>query len=416
MRRKKILNLLMVIAIMLTVFSGIMIVGHVKGWFGEKTAFGQMGGSEKDSSRIAITTLNKKGGCNIERRGIAYGLENDTNLRDGDVIKTLNGASIDVEFGDTTISFGENSEAIFHIDDAVQVNLCNGEMFISAPNPIQISLLNTVIPVESGVFHVSAPYGSAQIHVLKNEITINDKVVKAGESLSIASNEIEIKKLQVEELNDFCVEKMLEMEDGTALCIAREELERVEEDRKAMKEASLHAKLMEDEVKQSMDSSDDDREDSHMKGSSQNSEKGAGNAPDSSVEDNNNVAVKKYCTMFIQCNSILDNMENLKEGKEQFVPANGVILSISKIGFEEGDTVFDVLKKACNLAGIQMEYSWNPLYDSNYIEGINQLYEFDCGAGSGWKYKVNGWEPNYGCSSYTIKEGDSIEWYFTCGN
>jgi hypothetical protein len=107
-------------------------------------------------------------------------------------------------------------------------------------------------------------------------------------------------------------------------------------------------------------------------------------------------------------------MDNLKSGKNQFVPSNGVILAKSKISFDDGDTVFDVLKKACSLADIQLEYSWTPMYDSYYIEGINHLYEFDCGNESGWMYKVNGWFPNYGCSSYDLKEGDNIVWCYTC--
>ncbi|MBS5645235.1 MAG: DUF4430 domain-containing protein, partial [Clostridiales bacterium] len=82
--------------------------------------------------------------------------------------------------------------------------------------------------------------------------------------------------------------------------------------------------------------------------------------------------------------------------------------------FEEGETVFDVLKRACSRAGIQMEYSWTPVYNSYYVEGINHLYEFDCGNQSGWMYQVNGWYPNYGCSAYTLKDGDAIVWRYTC--
>ncbi len=41
------------------------------------------------------------------------------------------------------------------------------------------------------------------------------------------------------------------------------------------------------------------------------------------------------------------------------------------------------------------------MYNSYYVEGIGNLYEFDCGKESGWMYKVNGRFPNYGCSSYT---------------
>lgn len=55
-----------------------------------------------------------------------------------------------------------------------------------------------------------------------------------------------------------------------------------------------------------------------------------------------------------------------------------------------------------------------PIYNSAYIEGIGNLYEFDCGELSGWMYKVNGWFPNYGCSRYRLKSGDRVEWVYTC--
>ena len=59
-------------------------------------------------------------------------------------------------------------------------------------------------------------------------------------------------------------------------------------------------------------------------------------------------------------------------------------------------------------------YSWTPLYDSYYIEGIGHLYEFDAGPESGWMYKVNGTFPNYGCSSYVLTGGEEIVWCYTC--
>jgi len=122
----------------------------------------------------------------------------------------------------------------------------------------------------------------------------------------------------------------------------------------------------------------------------------------------------KSCTIQIVCNTILDNMSDLTSGKSAYVPANGVILSTTRVNFSDGDTVFDVLKSVCSYAGIQIEYSWTPMYNSYYIEGINYLYEFDCGPESGWMYKVNGWFPNYGCSSYVLSDGDSIVWTYTC--
>ena len=122
----------------------------------------------------------------------------------------------------------------------------------------------------------------------------------------------------------------------------------------------------------------------------------------------------KSCTIQIRCDTILDNMDHLTAGKNAYVPANGVILATSTVQFVDGETVFDVLNRVCSYAGIQLEYSWTPMYGSYYIEGINNLYEFDCGYESGWMYKVNGWFPNYGCSSYVLKDGDTIVWCYTC--
>lgn len=120
------------------------------------------------------------------------------------------------------------------------------------------------------------------------------------------------------------------------------------------------------------------------------------------------------CTITIVCDTILNNWDMLDPAKAGYVPNDGVILDAVSVEFEEGETVFDVLKRVCEAMGIQLEYSWTPLYDSYYIEGINHLYEFDVGGESGWMYKVNGWFPNYGCSGYTLHDGDVIVWCYTC--
>ena len=120
------------------------------------------------------------------------------------------------------------------------------------------------------------------------------------------------------------------------------------------------------------------------------------------------------CTIEVRCDTILDNMGDLAPGKSSCVPANGVILAASTVRFAQGDTVLDVLKAASSATGLQLEYSYTPGYGSYYVEGINNLYEFDCGNESGWMYKVNGWFPNYGCSAYPLKDGDVIVWCYTC--
>jgi hypothetical protein len=120
------------------------------------------------------------------------------------------------------------------------------------------------------------------------------------------------------------------------------------------------------------------------------------------------------CVLSVRCDTILDNMRMLDKEKHELVPADGVIFPPTTVTFHDGESVFNVLQREMKRAGIHMEFENTPIYNSAYIEGINNLYEFDVGELSGWMYEVNGWYPNYGCSRYQLKDGDLIEWNYTC--
>lgn len=122
----------------------------------------------------------------------------------------------------------------------------------------------------------------------------------------------------------------------------------------------------------------------------------------------------KRCTISISCATLLNNMSKLDEDDRELVPSDGWILSPVTVNFEAGDSVFDVLKRECKARGIHMEFSTAPIYNTAYIEGIGNLFEFSAGSNSGWMYRVNGKFPNYGCSLYDVKSGDVIEWLYTC--
>lgn len=120
------------------------------------------------------------------------------------------------------------------------------------------------------------------------------------------------------------------------------------------------------------------------------------------------------CIFSIECSTILNNLSNLDPDKLELVPSNGVILEPTQVTFYDGESVFDVLQRVCREKGIHIESSWTPIYNSAYVEGIHNLYEFDCGELSGWMYRVDGWYPNYGCSRYQLKDGEKVEWRYTC--
>ena len=116
----------------------------------------------------------------------------------------------------------------------------------------------------------------------------------------------------------------------------------------------------------------------------------------------------------VKCDTILQNIALLDSEKVNLVPDDGVIFEEKTVSFYEGESVFNLLMREMKRNKIHMEFVNTPIYNSAYIEGIANLYEFDCGELSGWMYKVNGWFPNYGCSRYQLKPGDKVEWVYTC--
>lgn len=120
------------------------------------------------------------------------------------------------------------------------------------------------------------------------------------------------------------------------------------------------------------------------------------------------------CKLSVSCASILNNKDELDPSKKEIIPADGWILKPVSVKLNKGESVFDVLQRVCREKNIHLEYSLTPVYNSAYIEGIGNIYEFDCGPLSGWMYKVNDWFPNYGFSRYEVKDGDDISILYTC--
>ncbi len=87
------------------------------------------------------------------------------------------------------------------------------------------------------------------------------------------------------------------------------------------------------------------------------------------------------------------------------------ILNSTTITVQSGASVWDVIKKGLDDAGISYDAKDTSL--GVYISSVNSLAEFDKGANSGWEYTVNGTKPSVGVSQYTLNSGDKIVLYYT---
>ena len=82
--------------------------------------------------------------------------------------------------------------------------------------------------------------------------------------------------------------------------------------------------------------------------------------------------------------------------------------------YPSSESSFNILSREMKKNKIHIDFETTPMYNTVYIKGISNLYEFDCGELSGWLYKINGKIQNYGCSQYILKPGDKVEFLYTC--
>lgn len=122
-------------------------------------------------------------------------------------------------------------------------------------------------------------------------------------------------------------------------------------------------------------------------------------------------ALKNSVTISINCQTAVDRGLDKQEKFQGIVPPDGVILPPTQMEISDGETVFSVLKRVTREHKIQMEYEKS---NGIYIQGINNLYELDGGPLSGWVYCVNNHYSSYNGDEYKLKNGDFVEWKYTC--
>lgn len=87
------------------------------------------------------------------------------------------------------------------------------------------------------------------------------------------------------------------------------------------------------------------------------------------------------------------------------------ILPQKEMTIKEGDTAWDVTLQALKQAGIQ--FSTTGSGSGLYVQGINNLYEFDGGPNSGWHIRVDGQLISSSAGAYAVKENQTIHWNYT---
>ncbi|RHW42576.1 DUF4430 domain-containing protein [Neobacillus notoginsengisoli] len=90
----------------------------------------------------------------------------------------------------------------------------------------------------------------------------------------------------------------------------------------------------------------------------------------------------------------------------------GTILGATAVEVKEGDTVLNVLLRA---TGKKIHVEHRGSGATAYVEGIDNYYEFDYGAKSGWTCKKNGTTIDRSAGLVKVAKGDRIEWIYIEG-
>lgn len=421
----------MSMVIVLIILSGVLAVGGQQGWFDKKDP------AETGVVRAVIGTAD------LTRDGIASPLSADTALRDGDVLTTQEHAELTLQAGDSTMKLGAGSSlTVTHATaDSFTVQVTTGQFFTAAGETASVTLEfgDEDCTLSSAAADLTVRTGSETLYLLSGTLTLDGTDYEAGQALSWVDGALTADSFSPTVLDDEALGWCLNA--GQTLCFTSDELRQVLDTRAAQQQSDIEAQL--DGSTAQSDGSAAENTEPTQSGKTDTKSDGTGQAPADSgtanaadpapssptdpepsapaqpdtpaqPEPEPEPEEKSTCTISVRCDTILNNMDSLDPDKAGYVPSSGILLSKTTVTISDGDSAYDVLKRACSAAGLQLEASYTAAYGSYYVEGIGHLYEFDCGPESGWMYKVNGWFPNYGCSSYTVSDGDNIVFCYTC--
>lgn len=448
---RRLLGALTALLVVAGIAVGVYWVGSLRGWFAPPPVTVETSsGQTVQIPPLSLTAKSITSKALVERGGLSFALEAGETLRAEDAVTLQGKGTLTVSNETLTLTFGDKASFLVGQKDGgeAQVTLNQGKLYAQTQGTAYFVVGNQSAQVTDGTVSLSVEKEAFVFDQLSGKTSFwggdeNVLTVLPKQRLTVKQTEgrwgaPEQKKLTLKQLSDFTLEQA---KTTQRLCftpeqltseIARREVEaqqKLEEQlRKETEQQEAEAKAKADaeaaeQAKQEQEAkqkaaeekkAEEAKRKAEEEKKKQEEERKKQEEEKKHQEEEDTTTSTGSCTLTIECHTLLDNLDNVKESKQKYVPASGVILKKTKVPFTEGETVYDILKRTCKKAGIQLEVSYSGGYGSYYVEGIGHLYEFDCGRESGWVYRVNGKQPNYGCSNCVVQKGDNIVWSYTC--
>ncbi len=409
MKKGRFANGMMILLIAVIFLGCLAAAGMTLGWF--------------DTAQTASLT-RIQGTVELCRDGLVFPVTADTPLRDGDRVICQTGGSATIQIDNTFLTMDEESELDISQCAPFSADILSGEVFAQVQTPITLSFDGSSLSLSQTVAAIHAQSGI--VGVFSGSVD----TASAMQRLRFVNGErLPAEALTIDSLSDFTLGQLR----GKNLCFTDAELDRLAAQRQQALQELLNPTTEPTENSYTEPTAGEETmptvatvpptvptETAPPLPTQPAAEPTEPTQPTTKPTEPTTAPTEPTkpaggsCTISIRCDTILQNLESLDQSKLEFVPKDGILLPTVQVSFSGGETVFDILKRACDAAGISLEYSYTPVFDSYYIEGIGHIYEKDCGELSGWLYKVNGEFPNYSCSAYPVSDGDTIVFCYSC--
>ena len=117
------------------------------------------------------------------------------------------------------------------------------------------------------------------------------------------------------------------------------------------------------------------------------------------------------CYVTIDCHTAVSSAE-LSGDIRELQPENGMVLEKYAVGITEGMNAMEAFEATCKANKLQFEYA--TMSGMKYVDGINNLYSYDCGDLSGWYSLYNGESPSVGMSEIRVEKDAELLLIYSC--
>lgn len=221
--------------LLLLVLAILVVVAQNRGWF-----------TPKNSEPVPLPSL-VVGNVELEREGMATPIEEGFALSPGDQLTTQDGASLAIQWGDSSLLLDSNSQAVITDQNGLGLELTAGQVFVQAApdNPLTLQFGDQQFALAAAVADLSLGEEHQTLYLLSGALTLGQETYSQGQVLTWTQDHISAVDFEVGVLDDFCINAALNAWDQFSLCYSKDDLEQVRSEREAQRQADSQAQLME---------------------------------------------------------------------------------------------------------------------------------------------------------------------------